>query len=118
MQDSEEGNEPGLNWIKGNTIRFQQDRMQASQKIPNMGWLEIMPKKKSRLLEGLDDARFYFAHSFHVRVTDTADELIAAHYGYDFTAAVEKDNIMGVQFHPEKSHRFGMQLLKNFALNC
>lgn len=116
MQDSEEGTEPGLNWIKGHTVRFRPQQMQEGQKIPNMGWLDTVIKKKSGLLEGLDDARFYFAHSYHVEVNDTADALLAASYGYEFTAAIERDNIMGVQFHPEKSHRFGMQLLKNFAL--
>jgi glutamine amidotransferase len=68
-------------------------------------------------MEGLNDARFYFAHSFHVQPANEKDTLITSLYGYDFTAGIEKDNILGVQFHPEKSHRFGMQLLKNFAVN-
>ena len=117
MENSEEGNLPGLGWIKGSTIRFKPGLMQGNQKIPNMGWLEIEPKKQSRLLAGLENARFYFAHSYHVKATNTNDELVSAHYGYDFTVGVEKDNIIGVQFHPEKSHRFGMQLLKNFSEN-
>lgn len=117
MESSEEGNEKGLGWITGKTIRFKPERMPETQKIPNMGWLEIQQRKPSRLLEGLDDARFYFAHSYHVSPVSTEDELITAHYGYDFTAGIEKDNIVGVQFHPEKSHRFGMKLLENFARN-
>lgn len=117
MGSSEEGILPGLGWIKGETVRFDQQKMQEQQKIPNMGWLEIKPGKHSKLLEDLNDARFYFAHSYHVREAEPSDALIRAHYGYDFTAAIEKDNILGVQFHPEKSHRFGMQLLKNFAVN-
>jgi len=117
MESSEEGIQPGLGWIKGKTIRFKTEQMKDVQKIPNMGWLEIHAKKDSRLLNGLEDARFYFAHSYHVALDEPGDELIAAGYGYDFTAGVERGNIVGVQFHPEKSHRFGMQLLKNFSLN-
>jgi len=115
MESSEEGIQPGLGWIKGKTIRFQEGLMAEGQKIPNMGWLEIQQKKSSKLLKGLDDARFYFAHSYHVWPANKDAELITAHYGYDFTAAVEQENLLGVQFHPEKSHRFGMQLLTNFA---
>jgi len=117
MQNSEEGREPGLNWIAGTTIRFSQEKMQGEQKIPNMGWLEVQQKKSSGLLENLEDARFYFAHSFHVQIANAADELVSATHGYEYTAGIEKGNILGVQFHPEKSHRFGLQLLKNFALN-
>jgi len=61
--------------------------------------------------------RFYFAHSYHVRPEEQQDELVTALYGYEFTVGIEKDNLIGVQFHPEKSHRFGMQLLKNFGEN-
>lgn len=117
MEGSEEGVQPGLGWVKGKTIRFNADRMKEAYKIPNMGWLEIQSLKPSPLLEGLDGARFYFAHSYHVETADTSTPLIAADYGYRFTAAVEQDNLVGVQFHPEKSHRFGMKLLANFALN-
>ena len=117
MQSSEEGSEPGLGWIPGKTIRFQPGQMQANQKIPNMGWLEIKIEKQSRLTEQLDESRFYFAHSFHVQPANDEDILITAEYGYSFTAGIEKGNLAGVQFHPEKSHRFGMQLLKNLAFN-
>lgn len=115
MQSSEEGLLQGLGWIKGNTIRFKQDRMQGERKIPNMGWLDVQFKRSSPLLKDLDGSRFYFAHSYHVELNESQDELISANYGYDYTVAIEHENIMGVQFHPEKSHRFGMQLLKNFA---
>lgn len=117
MDSSEEGIEPGLGWIKGKTIRFKPEHMSIPQKIPNMGWLEIQEKKPSPLLTGLEDARFYFAHSYHVQPERNEDNLVEAQYGYSFTAGLEYDNIIGVQFHPEKSHRFGMQLLKNFAEN-
>lgn len=117
MQSSEEGIEPGLDWIKGRTIRFQKEKLPADLKIPNMGWLEVSKSKDSPLLEGMTEARFYFAHSFHVNPDDQQDILLTATYGYPFTVGVERDNIIGVQFHPEKSHRFGMQLLQNFANN-
>jgi imidazole glycerol-phosphate synthase subunit HisH len=117
MHSSEEGVLPGLGWIDGKTIRFQSQRMQGETKIPNMGWLEITGTRQSKLLEGLDGARFYFAHSYHVQLNNASDQLLAAHYGYDFTCGIERGNLAGVQFHPEKSHRFGMQLLKNFATN-
>lgn len=117
MESSEEGVLPGLGWVKGRTIRFNPEKMRDRQKIPNMGWNEITPKKDSRLLQNLEDSRFYFAHSFHVQPEEIKDELMTAHYGYEFTVGIEKDNLVGVQFHPEKSHRFGMQLLKNFGEN-
>jgi imidazole glycerol-phosphate synthase subunit HisH len=117
MESSEEGALPGLGWIKGKTVAFKKEKVQLTQKIPNMGWLDIQAKKKSALLDELAGARFYFAHSFHVQPDDESDINISADYGYEFTAGIERDNILGVQFHPEKSHRFGMQLLKNFATN-
>jgi len=117
MESSEEGSLPGLGWIKGKTIGFRKAMMQEVYKVPNMGWLEIIKKKESGLLEGLEAARFYFAHSFHVLPDDKSVENFAADYGYEFTAGIELGNILGVQFHPEKSHRFGMHLLKNFAAN-
>ena len=117
MESSEEGNLPGLGWVKGNTIAFNRKLIKEELKIPNMGWLEITGKKKSGLLTNLEGARFYFAHSFHVQPDDKSNELITANYGYEFTAGIEKNNILGVQFHPEKSHRYGMVLLKNFAAN-
>ena len=115
MEESEEGAEKGLGWLKGQTIRFKPERMKSNEKIPNMGWLEINACKTSVMLENLEHARFYFAHSYHVDPVDETVALIKADYGYSFTAAIEKDNLVGVQFHPEKSHRFGMQILKNFA---
>lgn len=117
MEYSEEGTEKGLGWVKGGTIRFNVDRMNEPEKIPNMGWLDIKSAKDSPVLDQLEDARFYFAHTFHVEPSQKDRILISAHYGYDFTAAIEQDNLIGVQFHPEKSHRFGMQLLKNFSIN-
>jgi imidazole glycerol-phosphate synthase subunit HisH len=117
MENSEEGKLPGLSWIKGSTVKFKPEKMQSGQKIPNMGWHEIQPKKPSRLLQNLDNSRFYFAHSYYVQPEETADILLTAEYGYEITVGIERENLVGVQFHPEKSHRFGMQLLKNFGEN-
>jgi len=117
MSGSEEGVLPGLGWIKGSTVRFRPAEMDSSLKVPNMGWLEIVPAKSSKLLVELEGSRFYFAHSYHIEIMDEGDKLLSAKYGYDFAVGVEKENIVGVQFHPEKSHRFGMQLLKNFGEN-
>jgi imidazole glycerol-phosphate synthase subunit HisH len=117
MRSSEEGQLPGLSWINGDTIRFQSSKMDTSLKVPNMGWLEIGTTKTSRLAESLSEARFYFAHSYHVQLDEPGPQLFTAEYGYEYTVGVEWNNIIGVQFHPEKSHRFGMQLLKNFAQN-
>jgi glutamine amidotransferase len=114
MRASEEGKESGLNWVEGETVRFRQDQMRG-MKIPNMGWLDTVAMKPSPLLEGLENARFYFAHSYHAVPDQQKDILFTASYGYPFTVGIEKENILGVQFHPEKSHRFGMQLLRNFA---
>lgn len=115
METSEEGNQKGLGWVSGATVKFKGDKMSTPLKIPNMGWLEVAPCKPSKLMENMQAPRFYFAHSFHVVPSDSQDALMEAMYGYKFVTAIEKENLIGVQFHPEKSHRFGMQLLKNFA---
>ena len=111
---SEEGARPGLGWIRGDVRRFSFQR--TDLKIPHMGWNTVVPAKGDRILEGMGgDTRFYFVHSYHFVCADARDALLTAEYGQAFTAAVRRDNIVGVQFHPEKSHRFGMQLLKNFS---
>ncbi|MBW6483867.1 MAG: imidazole glycerol phosphate synthase subunit HisH [Vicingaceae bacterium] len=113
---SEEGIEKGLGWIDMEVVKFDKKKLSSNLKIPHMSWNEIKINKYSALLEGLDDEnRFYFVHSFHMQPNDKTDILTTTNYGYDFTSAVEKDNIYGVQFHPEKSHKFGMQLLTNFS---
>lgn len=117
MEGSDEGREPGLKWIAGSTVRFAREQLPSTLKIPNMGWLEVVKKKNSDLLQDLENARFYFAHSYHILTDNISDTLMTAHYGYQFAAGVERKNIFGVQFHPEKSHRFGMKMLANFAHN-
>jgi len=116
LSKSEEGSTSGLNWIPGKVQKFDATRMPASLKIPHMGWTEVIERKETPLLRDMHDLpRFYFVHSYHAVPEDTNHELLSAEYGYEFTAAVQRDNIIGVQFHPEKSHRFGMKLLENFA---
>jgi len=113
---SEEGKLPGLGWIDANTKRFQFSNEQGSLKVPHMGWNEISISKQHYLIKDLTmPARFYFVHSYFVECNDKQDELLSCNYGFNFTCAVQNENIMGVQFHAEKSHKFGMQLLKNFA---
>jgi len=115
-EGSEEGVLPGLGWIKGKVIRFRQDRMPEGLKIPHMGWSEVVLNKPSALFEDMpEEMRFYFVHSYHVSLEDPADALVTALYGYDFVAGVQRGNISGMQFHPEKSHKFGLKLLANFA---
>ena len=113
---SEEGRSQGIGWIDAYTHRFRFDGPNAALKVPHMGWNEVRPLRESRLTEGIGQpARFYFVHSYYVRCAHAEDALLSCHYGIDFTCAVQHGNIMGVQFHPEKSHKFGMQVLRNFA---
>jgi glutamine amidotransferase len=113
---SEEGKLPGLGWIDSGVVKFRHEPREVSLKIPYMGWNSVVLKKESRLFKGLEsESRFYFLHSYHLSCEYCPDILATADYGYEFVAGVEKENIVGVQFHPEKSHKFGMRLLKNFV---
>jgi imidazole glycerol-phosphate synthase subunit HisH len=117
-ESSDEGIEKGLGWIKGKTIAFDKTQFTENQKIPHMGWGEIENYASSRLFENMyQDPRYYFVHSYHLALKEKKEELCTMHYGYGFCAGIEKDNILGVQFHPEKSHKFGMRLLENFIKN-
>ena len=110
---SEEGNVPGLGWIAGRTNRFPS---RLGLKVPHMGWNSVTPVQKSTLTKGLPvDTRFYFVHSYCVHVENAEDSILKGHYGISFDAAIQHKNIFGAQFHPEKSHKFGMQFLKNFV---
>ena len=115
-QESEEGVSKGLGWIDGKVVKFKFNGNNQSLKIPHMGWNLAMANKQSELLQGFDrEIRFYFVHSYHMICINKSDVLMETEHGYRFTSAVQRDNIFGVQFHPEKSHRFGMKLLKNFC---
>lgn len=115
-ESSEEGEQQGLGWIAGRVVKFDAEKMNpAHLKVPHMGWTDVTIKKDIPLFKGLhEDARFYFVHSYHWQCTHAENVTVTADYGYDFTAGVEKDNILGVQFHPEKSHKYGMMLFDNF----
>ena len=113
---SEEGTSSGLGFIDAEVKRFNFDGTNRKRKIPHMGWNYVNIKKQNYLIDGLsEDSRFYFVHSYYVKCNDSSDILLTSEYGLEFTSAFQRDNIMGVQFHPEKSHKFGMQIIKNFA---
>lgn len=111
---SEEGDVDGLSLIDARTNKFLlQDQ---SVKIPHMGWNEVTWQKESPVLIGISEKpRYYFVHSYFVECIDQRDVLGITNYGQDFVSAFQHDNIIGMQFHPEKSHQFGMEIFKNFA---
>ena len=111
---SEEGKEPGLGWIEMTVRRFPD---KPGLRVPHMGWTEVgRPIPDHPLVQGLeDDARFYFVHSYYLCPEGQTQTLLSAEYGVEMAAGVVSGNIAGVQFHPEKSHRFGKVLLSNFA---
>lgn len=114
---SEEGILPGLGLIPFDNIRFRLD--DTDLKVPHMGWDIVDFKKENPLLKNLEGTqRYYFVHSYHAKCDNDENVLMTCDYGYEFAAAVVKDNIVGVQFHPEKSHDFGMALLRNFVKEC
>lgn len=113
---SEEGVLDGLGWIDAETVRFHFDGTDQRLKIPHMGWNRIKIMRPSGILDHLsDEARFYFVHSYYVRCMNEENILAQTEYGIQFTSAIIKDNIMATQFHPEKSHKYGLRLLQNFA---
>jgi len=114
---SEEGELEGLGLISAKTIGFKQS-IKKQLKVPHMGWNTIKIVQKNPLtlgFEKLDETRFYFVHSYFVKVNDEKNALFKTAYGLEFDSAIVKDNIFGAQFHPEKSHKFGMKLFENFA---
>ena len=114
---SEEGQLSGLGLIPFETVRFKLD--DTNLKVPHMGWDVVEFKQQSPLLEGLTGRqRYYFVHSYHAVCDSSEYVLMTCDYGYEFACAVVRDNIYGVQFHPEKSHDFGMALLENFEKHC
>jgi glutamine amidotransferase len=113
---SEEGTLTGLGWIEAETVRFTFNDYTRNLKIPHMGWNTVTLKRGNPLFNGMpEECRFYFVHSYHLVCDHEEDILGCTMHGYEFVSAVAVGNIFGVQFHPEKSHRFGMQVLKNFA---
>jgi imidazole glycerol-phosphate synthase subunit HisH len=113
---SEEGETSGLGLIPGRVRKFNFDTKTENYKVPHMGWNTAELHKDHPLVNSLpNDARFYFVHSYYYDCNDKEDILLKSHHGISFTSGVQRANIMGLQFHPEKSHRYGMQILKNFV---
>ena len=113
-KESEEGNVAGFGWLDAHVIKFQiKDKIR--HKVPQTGWNTVNICKESSLFRNIDNhSEFYFLHSYHYEASEPKDVLTETQYEYDFVSAVEKDNIFGTQFHPEKSHDAGAELLKNF----
>lgn len=113
---SEEGSLPGLGWIDGVVKKFDTQKMKQKTHLPHMGWNDVKPLKNTGLFKDVDkEPLFYFLHSYYFYCNKSEDALAVSDYGGEFVSAVNCGNIYGVQFHPEKSHHNGVQLLKNFA---
>lgn len=114
---SDEGSAAGLGWFDAEVKRFDEAQIQGRTHLPHMGWNDVLPLDNSGLFREMDtDIRFYFLHSYYFEPKNSQDVLAQTDYGERFACAVQKQNIYGVQFHPEKSHGWGVQLLKNFAV--
>jgi len=116
-ESSEEGQRKGLGWIPAEVLDFR-GRIPTHLKVPHMGWNVVQPAAPSPLtagFEAIDEPRFYFVHSYFMKCRDAGDSILRTSYGVEYDSGVQHGNIFGVQFHPEKSHRFGMHLLGNFA---
>jgi imidazole glycerol-phosphate synthase subunit HisH len=112
---SEEGHEPGLGWISGVVRHFDTSKIPFSTKVPHMGWNSISPTP-SKIFSGIGaGTRYYFVHSYYFDPEDSTSSIATSNYGGDFSCAVADEDIYGVQFHPEKSHSAGIELLKNFS---
>lgn len=113
-ESSEEGRLSGLGLIPFHSVKFNYDSKKF--KIPHMGWDEIIIRKDDPIVNNMDkdEQRFYFVHSYHAVCDNESDVLMTCNYGYEFVAAVSKGNVYGFQFHPEKSHKFGIQLFRNY----
>lgn len=116
---SEEGEADGFGWIDAVTKRFKFNDSQEQLRIPHIGWNTIKKEREDIFLEGIEpDRQFYFVHSYHVCCNDPKDILTTTFYGYDFVSSIRHGNIFGTQFHPEKSHKKGIEIVKNFVKYC
>lgn len=115
---SDEGVLPGLNWVPGRVRSFATNPNSAALPMPHMGWNDVKPQAGHPLFANFEpEPRFYFLHSFYFECEQAEHRAATARYGMDFDCMVSNGHIHGVQCHPEKSHHFGAQLLKNFALS-
>lgn len=113
---SEEGMLPGLGWIDGVVKKFDISKLKQGTLLPHMGWNNVHPVGNNKLFQGMDfHSQFYFLHSYYFQCNDCNNSIATTDYDVMFTSAVGRNNIYGVQFHPEKSHQWGIQLLKNFG---
>ena len=111
---SDEGVLPGLGWIKSNVVRFNPETI-GDAPLPHMGWNDVIPVESEGLFRGIAEPRYYFLHSYYIVPRSQSNVLATAQYGTKFTAAVQRGNVFGTQFHPEKSHDWGIEFLRNFA---
>lgn len=118
LEGSDEGELPGMGWITGHAVKFSFPSLEDTKKlvVPHMGWNEVWPSLHNELLGSLPEGRerFYFVHSYHASQIHEDNVMAWCHYGYDFVCAIQKGNIMGAQFHPEKSHKFGKAMFSRF----
>jgi glutamine amidotransferase len=112
---SEEGSRPGFGWIEGRARSLKSLAGMSQLPVPHMGWNSVHPLDECGLFQGINQGRFYFLHSYFFDCTHRRDVLAEATYGGDFACAIQRGHIVGVQFHPEKSHHFGERMLANFA---
>jgi glutamine amidotransferase len=112
---SEEGSLPGLGWLDAEVLRFDTTLFKASTHLPHMGWNDVHPVCDDDLFKNIQLPRYYFLHSYYIAPGNSADTLATANYSFEFTAAIRSANVYGTQFHPEKSHQWGIDLLKNFS---
>ncbi len=113
-RSSEEGTRTGLGWLDADVRRFSFPP-EARLPVPHMGWQEVTPTRPSPLFDEDGELRFYFSHAYHLVCRDPSDVAATATYGYEFAAAVHRGNILGTQFHPEKSHVFGLEVYRRFV---
>ena len=112
---SEEGTLDGLGFVEADTVKFNFASKKDKKRIPNMGWNLVKVRRANNLFEPTNDNQFYFANSYHIVCDNEQDILTTTNYGYDFTSSFQKENIIGVQFHPEKSHKYGYDFFKKFV---
>jgi imidazole glycerol-phosphate synthase subunit HisH len=113
-KDSEEGETPGLGWLDAKVVKLR-PVSNLDTPIPHMGWNEVQPTDQNDLFNGISSSRYYFLHSFVIRPRESNTVLATTEYRDNFVSAIRHNNVFGTQFHPEKSHKWGISLLKNFA---
>ena len=113
---SEEGHEEGLGWLEADVFKLETSKIKFKPHLPHMGWNDVEIKKDNKLLEGFPQkSNFYFLHSYYMACDNISDIITTTDYGFNFSSIVNRENIYGVQCHPEKSHHYGIKILENFA---